>query len=78
MSEEINFNQIPVDYTDENIRHLDDMDHIRMRSGMYIGRLGDGSQADDGIYVLLKETVDNSIDEFKMGAGNRIEVTIED
>ena len=70
--------QQPVDYTDENIRHLDDMDHIRMRSGMYIGRLGDGSQADDGIYVLLKETVDNSIDEFKMGAGNRIEVTIED
>ena len=79
MSEEINFSSIPtVDYTDENIRHLDDMDHIRMRSGMYIGRLGDGSQADDGIYVLLKETVDNSIDEFKMGAGNRIEVTIED
>ena len=70
--------QQPVDYTDDNIRHLDDMDHIRMRSGMYIGRLGDGSQADDGIYVLLKETVDNSIDEFKMGAGNRIEVTIED
>jgi topoisomerase-4 subunit B len=79
MSEEINFISIPtVDYTDENIRHLDDMDHIRMRSGMYIGRLGDGSQADDGIYVLLKETVDNSIDEFKMGAGNRIEVSIED
>ena len=79
MSEEINFSSTPtVDYTDENIRHLDDMDHIRMRSGMYIGRLGDGSQADDGIYVLLKETVDNSIDEFKMGAGNRIEVTIED
>ena len=49
-----------------------------MRSGMYIGRLGDGSQSDDGIYVLLKETVDNSIDEFKMGAGNRIEVTIEE
>ena len=70
--------QTPVDYTDDNIRHLDDMDHIRMRSGMYIGRLGDGSQSDDGIYVLLKETVDNSIDEFKMGAGNRIEVTIED
>ena len=70
--------QAPVEYTDDNIRHLDDMDHIRMRSGMYIGRLGDGSQSDDGIYVLLKETVDNSIDEFKMGAGNRIEVTIED
>ena len=78
MSEETNFDQIPVNYTDDNIRHLDDMEHIRLRSGMYIGRLGDGSQADDGIYVLLKETVDNSIDEFKMGAGNRIEVTIED
>ena len=45
--------QSPVDYTDENIRHLDDMEHIRLRSGMYIGRLGDGAQADDGIYVLL-------------------------
>ena len=70
--------QQPVNYTDENIRHLDDMEHIRLRSGMYIGRLGDGAQADDGIYVLLKETVDNSIDEFKMGAGNRIEVTIKE
>ena len=71
----------PVDnvtYTDENIRHLDDMEHIRVRSGMYIGRLGDGSQSDDGIYVLLKETLDNSIDEFKMGAGKKIEVNIED
>ena len=67
-----------VDYTDENIRHLDDMEHIRLRSGMYIGRLGDGSQSDDGIYVLLKEVMDNSIDEFKMGAGKRIEVNIED
>ncbi len=66
-----------VDYTDENIRHLDDMEHIRVRSGMYIGRLGDGSQSDDGIYVLLKEVMDNSIDEFKMGAGKRIEVNIE-
>ena len=79
MSDEINFGSIPpVDYTDDNIQHLEDMEHIRMRSGMYIGRLGDGSQSDDGIYVLLKETVDNSIDEFKMGAGNRIEVTIEE
>lgn len=66
------------DYTEDNIRHLDDMEHIRLRSGMYIGRLGDGAQADDGIYVLLKETIDNSIDEFKMGAGNRIEVNLED
>ena len=67
-----------VEYTDDNIRHLDDMEHIRVRSGMYIGRLGDGSQNDDGIYVLLKEVMDTSIDEFKMGAGKRIEVTIED
>ena len=68
----------PVEYTDDNIRHLDDMEHIRVRSGMYIGRLGDGQQNDDGIYVLLKEVMDNSIDEFKMGAGKKIEVTIED
>ena len=68
----------PVDYTDENIRHLSDMDHVRTRPGMYIGRLGDGSHAEDGIYVLLKEVIDNSIDEFKMGAGKRIEVSITD
>ena len=67
-----------VEYTDDNIRHLDDMEHIRVRSGMYIGRLGDGQQNDDGIYVLLKEVMDNSIDEFKMGAGKKIEVNIED
>ena len=67
-----------VEYNEYNIRHLDDMEHIRVRSGMYIGRLGDGSQNDDGIYVLLKEVMDNSIDEFKMGAGKRIEVNIED
>ncbi len=72
------FSEPSVEYTDDNIRHLDDMEHIRVRSGMYIGRLGDGSQSDDGIYVLLKEVMDNSIDEFKMGAGKRIEVTIED
>ena len=68
----------PVDYTDENIRHLSDMEHVRTRPGMYIGRLGDGSHAEDGIYVLLKEVIDNSIDEFKMGAGKRIEVSITD
>ena len=68
----------PVEYNEDNIRHLDDMEHIRVRSGMYIGRLGDGQQSDDGIYVLLKEVMDNSIDEFKMGAGKKIEVTIED
>lgn len=65
-------------YTDENIRHLSDMEHVRTRPGMYIGRLGDGSSSEDGIYVLLKEIVDNSIDEFKMNAGKRIEVTIEE
>ena len=67
-----------VEYHEDPSRHLDDMEHIRVRSGMYIGRLGDGSQNDDGIYVLLKEVMDNSIDEFKMGAGKRIEVNIEE
>ena len=67
-----------VAYTEENIRHLSDMEHVRTRPGMYIGRLGDGSQVEDGIYVLLKEVVDNSIDEFKMGAGKRIEIQMED
>ena len=66
----------PVHYDDENIRHLSDMEHVRTRPGMYIGRLGDGSLPEDGIYVLLKEVIDNSIDEFKMKAGDRIEVTI--
>ncbi|MBR1469125.1 MAG: type IIA DNA topoisomerase subunit B [Prevotella sp.] len=70
-------NQQPVEYTDENIRHLSDMEHIRTRPGMYIGRLGDGSLPEDGIYVLLKEVIDNSIDEFKMNAGKRIEVDID-
>jgi len=68
----------PPKYDDDNIRHLSDMDHIRTRPGMYIGRLGDGSHAEDGIYVLLKEIIDNSIDEFKMNAGRRIEINIED
>lgn len=67
-----------VAYTDDNIRHLSDMEHVRTRPGMYIGRLGDGSQAEDGIYVLLKEVLDNSIDEFKMNAGKRIEVDIKE
>ena len=66
------------EYTEEHIRHLSDMEHIRTRPGMYIGKLGDGSHAEDGIYVLLKEVVDNSIDEFKMNAGKRIEITVED
>ena len=67
-----------VEYNDDNIRHLSDMDHVRTRPGMYIGRLGDGSHAKDGIYVLLKEIIDNSIDEFKMNAGKRIEIEIID
>ena len=67
-----------VQYDDENIRHLSDMEHVRTRPGMYIGRLGDGSLPEDGIYVLLKEVIDNSIDEFKMKAGDRIEVTIDE
>ena len=67
-----------VSYDDENIRHLSDMEHVRTRPGMYIGRLGDGSLPEDGIYVLLKEVIDNSIDEFKMHAGDRIEVNIDE
>ena len=63
-------------YTDENIRTLTGTEHIRLRPGMYIGRLGDGSLPEDGIYVLLKEVIDNSIDEFKMKAGDRIEITL--
>ena len=63
-------------YTEDNIRSLDWKEHIRMRPGMYIGKLGDGSSPDDGIYILLKEVLDNSIDEFVMGAGRTIEVSI--
>ena len=70
--------QPTVQYTDDNIRHLSDMEHVRTRPGMYIGRLGDGNLPEDGIYVLLKEVVDNSIDEFKMNAGKRIEIEIDD
>ena len=66
------------DYGAEDIKHLSDMEHIRLRPGMYIGRLGDGSHAEDGIYVLLKEVIDNSIDEFKMNAGKRIEVDMDE
>jgi topoisomerase-4 subunit B len=67
-----------VSYTDDNIRHLSDMEHVRTRPGMYIGKLGDGSYAEDGIYVLLKEVIDNSIDEFKMQAGKKIEIELEE
>ena len=71
-------NKTSVAYTDDNIRHLSDMEHVRTRPGMYIGRLGDGKLPEDGIYVLLKEVLDNSIDEFKMNEGTRIEIEIED
>ena len=79
MNEENNINEgQQVQYTDDNIRHLSDMEHVRTRPGMYIGRLGDGSLPEDGIYVLLKEVIDNSIDEFKMKAGERIEINIDE
>ncbi|MBQ7635067.1 MAG: type IIA DNA topoisomerase subunit B [Bacteroidaceae bacterium] len=78
MAEETQRPRQAADYTEENIRHLDDMEHVRTRAGMYIGRLGDGAHAEDGIYVLLKETIDNSIDEFNEGFGKKIEVDIED
>ncbi|MDG1190325.1 MAG: ATP-binding protein, partial [Flavobacteriales bacterium] len=65
-------------YTEDNIRSLDWKEHIRLRPGMYIGKLGDGSSADDGIYILIKEVIDNSIDEFVMGNGRTVEVTIRD
>ena len=67
-----------VNYTDDNIRTLEGVQHIRMRPGMYIGRLGDGRNPSDGIYVLLKEIVDNSIDEFAMGFGKQVQITVED
>ena len=65
-------------YTEDNIKSLDWKEHIRMRPGMYIGKLGDGSAYDDGIYILLKEVIDNSIDEFVMGAGKTIEINIKE
>ncbi len=65
-------------YTEENIRSLDWKEHIRLRPGMYIGKLGDGSAADDGIYILVKEVVDNCIDEFVMGNGKRIDIQVKD
>ena len=77
MAEDNIFTQPNVeDYTDDSIVHLEDMEHIRLRPGMYIGKLGDGSSLDDGIYVLIKEVIDNSIDEFTSGFGKRIDVRI--
>jgi len=67
-----------VKYTEDNIRSLDWKEHIRMRPGMYIGKLGDGSSPDDGIYILIKEVLDNSIDEYVMGAGKTIEISVKD
>ena len=67
-----------VTYNEDNIRSLDWKEHIRMRPGMYIGKLGDGSSPDDGIYILLKEVIDNSIDEYVMGFGKNIDVTLSD
>ena len=63
-------------YDESKIKTLSSLEHIRLRTGMYIGRLGDGSNPDDGIYILVKEVVDNSVDEFIMGAGNRILVSV--
>lgn len=68
---------VPTDYNEDNIIHLDDREHIRRRPGMYIGKLGDGTHEDDGIYVLIKETIDNSIDEYRMNEGKVIEVNVE-
>ncbi|MGY5352647.1 DNA topoisomerase IV subunit B [Wenyingzhuangia sp. IMCC45533] len=65
-------------YTEDNIKSLDWKEHIRMRPGMYIGKLGDGTSQDDGIYILIKEVIDNSIDEFVMGAGKKIEISVKD
>ena len=65
-------------YTDDNIKTIEGVEHIRLRPGMYIGRLGDGSKEGDGIYVLLKEIVDNSIDEYAMGFGKQIQINIVD
>src|SRR6187401_2323925 len=64
------------DYTEDSIKSLDWREHIRLRPGMYIGKLGDGSSPDDGIYVLIKEVIDNSIDEYIMGYGKQIEIDI--
>jgi topoisomerase-4 subunit B len=78
MNEFNSFLQHQTDYVDDNIKTLDYPEHIRLRPGMYIGKLGDGTAADDGIYVLLKEVLDNSIDEYMMGYGKSISVTIDD
>ena len=80
MAEDLDFEQASTaaDYTSDDIKTLDWKEHIRKRPGMYIGKLGDGSHSDDGIYVILKEVIDNSIDEFAMGFGKQIVVNITD
>ena len=70
--------EISNNYNEDSIKSLDWKEHIRLRPGMYIGKLGDGSAPDDGIYVLLKEILDNSIDEYVMGNGKRIDITVND
>ena len=65
-------------YKDDTVVTLDPMDHIRLRPGMYIGKLGDGTSKDDGIYVLLKEVIDNSIDEYTMGFGTQIKISLDE
>ena len=77
MSEIKELEDVEVIYGDDNIVTLEGLEHIRRRPGMYIGKLGDGSHSDDGIYVLLKEVIDNSIDEYRMGQGKTIEIGIE-
>ena len=75
MEEDNIFNNktVTADYNDDSIVHLEDMEHIRLRPGMYIGKLGDGSSHDDGIYVLIKEVIDNAIDEFTSGYGKKFQ-----
>ena len=68
--------KIEVDYNEDNIRSLDWKEHMRLRPGMYIGKTGDGSSMDDGIYILLKEVVDNTIDEYVMGYGKKVEISV--
>ena len=76
-SQETNKEIIP-SYSADDILTVDSLEHIQLRPGMYIGRLGNGEHADDGIYVLLKEVIDNSIDEFTVGAGKKIDITVDD
>ena len=77
MAEEVENHQ-SVAYDENNLKNLSDREHVRLRPGMYIGKLGDGSHNDDGIYVLIKEALDNSIDEFRMGEGKLINITVKE